>query len=65
MPKGDGTGPPRGTSGRGGRMSGNRAGAGPEGYCVCPACGKKILHKRGTPCMNISCPECGTKMTRE
>lgn len=65
MPKGDGTGPPKGTNLRGGRMSGTRAGAGPEGYCVCPDCGEKVPHKRGIPCINVSCPKCGTKMVRE
>jgi hypothetical protein len=65
MPKGDGTGPPKETNSRGGRMSGNRAGAGPEGSCVCPDCGEKVPHKRGVPCMHINCPKCGTKMVRE
>ncbi len=65
MPKGDGTGPIRGTAPRGGRMRGPRAGAGPEGYCICPVCGEKIAHQRGLPCMNMKCPKCGAKMTRE
>jgi len=77
MPFGDGTGPMGqgpGTGrgmGRGfgpgkgrGRMGGNRPGAGPEGACVCPSCGKKIEHQRGTPCYNLNCPQCGTKMVR-
>ena len=40
-------------------------GKGPEGFCICPKCGKKIPHKRGTPCSTIKCPNCQTKMTRE
>lgn len=68
MPRGDGTGPPwRGGSGAGrgsGRMGGNRPGAGPSGTCVCPNCGAKVPHQVSMPCYNLSCPECGTKMTR-
>ncbi len=75
MPRGDGTGPPRGGgagSGRGigrggggvGRMGGNRPGAGPAGECVCPSCGTVLPHQVGTPCYNLSCPKCGTKMVR-
>ncbi len=71
MPRGDGTGPMgggggggrrRGTGGGGGRMGG--VAAGPGGECVCPKCGKRVPHQRGVPCNNISCPECGTHMTR-
>jgi hypothetical protein len=64
MPKGDGMGPPKGASGRGGRMGGNRPGAGPGGDCVCPACGARAPHTRGTPCYNMTCPKCGAKMAR-
>lgn len=75
MPRGDGTGPPNGggpRSGRGlgqggrgqGRMQGSRPGAGPNGFCACPACGAKAAHQRGNPCYNMSCPKCGTKMVR-
>lgn len=78
MPKGDMTGPPGGAGrgqgagggagkGRGmggGRMGGNRPGAGPGGQCVCPQCGATVPHQAGTPCYNINCPKCGTKMTR-
>ena len=64
MPKGDGTGPPRSEDQRGGRMSGNRAGAGPGGDCVCPSCGGKVPHQQGKPCYNLICSKCGTKMVR-
>ena len=65
MPRGDGTGPPRSAADRGGRMKGNRPGAGPGGYCFCPSCGEKMPHRQGTPCFNVNCPKCGTKMVRE
>jgi hypothetical protein len=64
MPRGDGTGPPRGGQ-RGGRMGGTRPGSGPSGNCVCLNCGKKVTHQRATPCYKLSCPQCGTKMVRE
>lgn len=64
MPRGDGTGPPRGASGRGGRMKGTNPGAGPGGNCICPGCGEKMSHKQGVPCYNLRCPKCGTKMVR-
>ena len=66
MPRGDGTGPFGGGSGAGrGRMGGNRPGAGPSGYCVCPSCGTKVAHRQGVPCYSIECPKCGAKMVRE
>lgn len=67
MPRGDMTGPPQRGSGKGmggGRKGGNRSGAGPGGECICPQCGNKVTHQTGTPCYNISCPKCGTKMAR-
>jgi hypothetical protein len=74
MPRGDITGPPQGGRGggtgagrglgRGGKMEGNRAGAGPGGDCVCPSCGAKVAHKVATPCYEVLCLKCGTKMTR-
>jgi len=76
MPRGDGTGPGGqgpGTGrgmGRGqgqgqgrGRMGGPFA-AGLGGSCVCPKCGTTAGHVAGQPCNAISCPSCGTKMTR-
>lgn len=52
----------RGNPGRG---HGQRGGSGPGGNCVCPACGYKTSHPRGTPCNQIPCPKCGTTMVRE
>ena len=51
--------------GRGrGRMPGG-SGLGPGGQCVCPHCGYKGTHGRGTPCYELRCPNCGTNLTRE
>jgi hypothetical protein len=65
----------RGVEGRGqggGMGFGNRGlgrgakpGSGPSGQCVCPSCGHRIPHEIGDRCMDINCPKCGTKMTRE
>jgi len=74
MPRGDGTGPAGAGPGTGqglgrgqgrGRMGGHRAGAGPQGFCVCPQCGKRIPHTVGTPCNRMTCPQCGAAMARE
>lgn len=46
-------------------QSGNKPGSGPEGDCVCPACGHRTPHQRGIPCMTIKCPKCGTTMVKE
>jgi len=73
MPRGDGTGPtgqgPMTGRGMGGGQGGGRgrmggSGMGTGGQCVCPQCGKKVSHRRGSPCMQINCPNCGSKMTR-
>jgi uncharacterized membrane protein YvbJ len=40
-------------------------GLGPEGFCICPKCGTKKAHRRGTPCQMEKCPKCGSKMIRE
>ncbi|RJP64979.1 MAG: hypothetical protein C4532_18120 [Candidatus Abyssobacteria bacterium SURF_17] len=74
MPRGDGTGPMgqgpgtgrgmgRGQGGRRGRMGGFAAG--PGGNCVCLKCGHSIPHEAGVPCPQISCPNCGTPMSRQ
>jgi len=67
---GQGSGGGRGTGrggGRGGRGmgGGTRAGAGPDGYCVCPQCGEKTPHQPGMPCMDMKCPKCGIPLRRE
>jgi hypothetical protein len=58
-----------GGAGRGGdrgpgRMGGPKA-AGPGGNCICPSCGHRVLRRVGQPCYQMTCPKCGTKMTRE
>ncbi|RZN46245.1 DUF134 domain-containing protein [archaeon] len=32
--------------------------------CICLDCGKIVAHKRGVPCMSMTCPECGSQMMR-
>jgi hypothetical protein len=51
-------------SGRGfGRgREGRRQGVGGPSHCVCPKCGYKAPHVRGTPCLSTKCPKCGTAM---
>lgn len=41
------------------------AGKGPVGYCICPKCGYKTEHQRGTPCSNMKCPNCNINLQRE
>ena len=38
---------------------------GPGGFCVCPKCGEKTPHFKGTRCIELRCPKCKTKMVRE
>ena len=33
--------------------------------CICPSCGTILLHKPGSPCFQMRCPQCGTAMTRQ
>lgn len=54
----------RGRRGSGGRQGGPVAG-GPGGQCICPKCGHVEPHERGVPCLQRTCPECGTVMTRQ
>ena len=50
-------------SGRG--MGPGGMGKGPGGDCVCPSCGATKPHTTGEACMDMTCPKCGAKMTRE
>ena len=52
-----------GDFGRRGRMGGPIAG-GPGGICRCPSCGYQAPQLRGYPCMDLECPNCGTRMMR-
>lgn len=38
---------------------------GSSGVCVCIACGHETKHKRGVPCSQMQCSECGGRMTRK
>jgi uncharacterized protein (DUF983 family) len=38
---------------------------GEGGYCICPKCGERMIHKRGIPCQDEKCSKCGAKMLRE
>ncbi len=43
----------------------DRLAMGSEGFCVCPKCGVKTLHRVSIPCRDEKCPNCGAKMVRE
>jgi len=58
-----GSGAGMGRGGGRGRMGG--FGLGPGGECVCPNCGARAPHPRGTPCYQMKCPKCGAAMTRQ
>jgi len=67
MPGKDGTGPMGQGSGMGmgrGMGRGRRGGVGPEGFCVCPSCGTKVVHQVGVPCSSMNCPKCNSRMVR-
>lgn len=38
---------------------------GPQGFCICPNCGKREKHIPGIPCREQKCPDCGTFMIKE
>ncbi len=38
---------------------------GTGGYCVCPKCGEKTMHRDSVPCQEERCPDCGAKLLRE
>ena len=48
---------------RKGKMHGKALG--PGGYCICPNCGYRTEHKRGTPCSSLICPNCKVNLERE
>ncbi|MFZ5449906.1 MAG: NifB/NifX family molybdenum-iron cluster-binding protein [Thermodesulfobacteriota bacterium] len=39
-------------------------GLGPGGFCQCPACGIRIPHEQGIPCVQVRCPLCSQIMER-
>jgi predicted Fe-Mo cluster-binding NifX family protein len=39
-------------------------GLGPGGCCRCPACGLKVPHEQGIPCVHLRCPRCSQVMER-
>ncbi len=45
-------------------MSNKKQGLGSGGECICPKCKTTIKHKKGVPCHDSKCPECGSKMLR-
>ncbi len=55
----------QGGSGPGFRWRRRGQGAGPDGFCVCSACGYRKPHERGVPCAQEKCPKCGAPMFRE
>ena len=61
--RGGGRGMRAGMGGAGGRGRMGGVAAGPGGQCVCPQCGYAGTHQISTPCMQQTCPKCGSKMT--
>lgn len=43
----------------------DNTGLGKGGFCICVRCNIKVEHKKGIPCRETLCPECGKKMLRE
>lgn len=56
-----------GGSGMGRQGQGQGLGRQSQGmdYCICPKCGERVPHERGTPCQEHICPKCGAKMFKE
>jgi predicted Fe-Mo cluster-binding NifX family protein len=52
------------SSHRRGRMHGPPATRSGD-FCVCPQCGHREPHERGTPCAQMRCPKCGVAMRRQ
>lgn len=48
--------------GKGMGVGGPRQGDAGAEYCVCPECGYRVKHNRGTPCNKIKCIKCGAMM---
>jgi len=42
-----------------------RQGDGGRDTCYCPKCDKEVAHKRGTPCIEQVCQDCGEKLLAE
>jgi Zn-finger nucleic acid-binding protein len=38
---------------------------GAGGMCLCPKCDYRAAHRRGVPCQDERCPQCGAKLLRE
>jgi hypothetical protein len=49
--------------GQGQGQGGPRQGDGGADMCVCPDCGREFPHKKGTPCNEQECPDCGVALT--
>ncbi|MFP3951516.1 MAG: hypothetical protein ACLFVP_05195 [Candidatus Bathyarchaeia archaeon] len=47
---------------RGRGRGSSRQGVGGPSQCVCPECGTKVPHRRGVPCLQTKCPNCGANM---
>ena len=48
--------------GSGQGIGGERQGDGGTDTCICPKCQEEVAHDRGTPCLEMKCPKCGTPM---
>lgn len=48
----------RGRWGHGWREKGEKS-------CICPSCNTQIEAKRGIPCRELTCPQCGNYLTRK